>query len=348
MTSQELTAALFIRLKKSWLYIVAAGFIGAGVLIYYALQKPVTYTSTATIFPLTSGADNSTSSVLSALMGTSESSKSFSEDASINIIELAQSRTTREEVASIKVPEKGNKTIAELLVEEINEHRGILEPKTEMPTNEHNRITWAGRVLRDRLTATINKNNSFVLSYTGRTEDLVRIISYGFIDKISMFYIDLKREKAKRDFEFATSKVDSLRSVMNSKDKQLIEMDKRTMFTNTTKLEYRVPTENLLADKQMIRSQYATAVANQQNAAYKLQKSTPVIKVLDKPEPPYNVEHKSPLIFGTLGFFLGFIIIGLLSVSGLLLSYIKAEVSKVVFGTSKPPAGEARQVAGNR
>src|SRR5690606_24333488 len=298
MTSQELTAALFLRLKKTWLYIVAAGIIGAGILIYYALQKPVTYTSTATIFPLTSGSDNSTSSVLSALMGTNESSKSFSEDASINIIELAQSRTTREEVAAIKVPEKGNKTIAELLVEEINDHRGILEPPSVIPANDQGRITWAGRILKDRLTATINKNNSFVLSYTGRTEELVRIISYGFIEKISLFYIDLKREKAKRDFEFATGKVDSLRGVMNSKDKQLIEMDKRTMFTNTTKLEYRVPTENLLTDKQMIRGQYSTAIANQQNAAYTLQKATPVIKVLDRPEPPYKIEHKSPVVYG--------------------------------------------------
>ncbi len=348
MTSQELTAALFLRIKKTWFYIIAAGIIGAGILIYYALQKPVTYTSTATIFPLTSGTDNSTSSVLSALMGTNESSKSFSDDASINIIELAQSRTTREEVAAIKVPEKGDKTIAELLVQEINENRGILEPKTDMPTNEYNRITWAGRILKDRLTASINKNNSFVLSYTGRTEDLVKIISYGFINKISLFYIDLKREKAKRDFEFATGKVDSLRSVMNSKDKQLIEMDKRTMFTNTNKLEFRVPTENLLADKQMIRSQYATAVANQQNAAYKLQKSTPVIKVLDKPEPPYYVEHKSPIVFGAIGFFAGFLIIGLLMVSGILLSYIKEEISKVIFGSAKSPAGDVKQIVGNK
>lgn len=335
MTSQELTALLFLRLKKTWMFILLAGIIGAGVLIYYALQKPVTFTSTATIFPLTGGSDNSTTSVLSALMGTSESSKSFSEDASINIIELAQSRTTREEVASIRVPEKGNKTIAELLVEEINNYRGILEPETEMPTSEENRITWAGQILKDRLTASINKNNSFVLSYTGRTQDLVRIISYGFIDKISMFYIDLKREKARRDFEFATGKVDSLRSVMNSKDNQLIQMDKKTMFTNTSKLEYRVPTENLLADKQMIRQQYATAVANQQNAAYKLQKATPVIKVLDKPDPPYNVQHKSPVIFGAIGFIAGFLLIGLLAVSGILLRYLKDETSKLIFGAGK-------------
>ncbi len=68
-----------------------------------------------------------------------------------------------------------------------------------------------------------------ILSYTGRSPELVRTISYGFINKISLFYIQLKQEKARRDFEFATGKVDSLRSVMNSKDNQLIAIDKRTL-----------------------------------------------------------------------------------------------------------------------
>jgi hypothetical protein len=335
MTTQELTTALFNRLKKTWYIIILAGIISGGAMVFYALQTPVTYTSTATIFPLTGGADNSSTSVLSALMGggSGGDAKNFTDEASINIIELAQSRTTREEVAAIRVPELGNKTIAELLVANINAHRGFMEPELKMPTNEYALITWAANVLKGGLSATINKNGSFILSYTGRSPELVRIISYGFINKISTFYIDLKREKAKTDFEFATSKVDSLRSVMNSKDKKLIDLDKTTMFTNTNKLEFRVPTENLIADKQMIRQQYATAVANQQNASYKLQKATPVIKLLDKPEPPYNVTHKSPAIFGTIGFFIGLIIIGGLIISGILLKYIKEETSRALFGS---------------
>jgi len=144
----------------------------------------------------------------------------------------------------------------------------------------------------------------------------------------------LKQEKARRDFEFATSKVDSLRNVMNAKDDQLIAIDKRTLFTNTNKLEFRVPTENLLADKQMIRQQYAQAVANQQNAAYKLQKATPLIKILDKPEPPYNLENKSVVLYSLIGFFAGFICISLFFVSGIILKFMKGEINKALFGTS--------------
>ncbi len=334
MTTQELTRVIYQRLRRFGFIIIIIGVVAALALVFYAKQKPVTYTSRSSVFPLTSGNDNNaTSSTLSALLGT-ESTKSFSDDASINIIELAQSRTTREEVASIRDSSMGNKTIAELLVDDINNHRGSFEDKVQMPPNQYALITWAGEVLRDGLNASVNKNNMLILSYTGRTPDLVRVISYGFINKISQFYIQLKQEKARRDFEFATSKVDSLRDVMNSKDNQLISIDKKTLFTNTSKLEYRVPTENLLADKQMIRQQYAQAVANQQNAAYKLQKATPLIKILDKPEPPYDVQNKSAVVFGLMGFFAGIIISALLFVSGIILRFLKEEINKAIFGSS--------------
>lgn len=334
MTTHELTKNIYQRLKKVRIIITIFAILAAMALIFYAKQKPVTYTSRASVFPLTSGNDNSaTSSTLSALLG-SETPKSFSEDASINIIELAQSRTTREEVAAIRDSSMGNKTIAELLVEDINNHRGWLEEKVTMPSNQYALITWAANILQANLTATINKNNMLILSYTGRSPELVRVISYGFINKISLFYIQLKQEKARRDFDFATGKVDSLRNVMNAKDDQLIAIDKRTLFTNTNKLEYRVPSENLLADKQMIRQQYATAVANQQNAAYKLQKATPLIKILDRPEPPYSIENKSAIINGLIGLFAGGIFISLLFVSGILLKFTKDEINKSLFGTA--------------
>ncbi|MGH2648433.1 MAG: hypothetical protein ACRDE8_12725 [Ginsengibacter sp.] len=336
MTTYELTPAIYQRLNRFKIIILIVGIVASLSMIFYAKQKPVTYTSRASVFPLTSGSDNSaSSSTLSVLLG-SETPKSFSDDASINIIELAQSRTTREEVAAIRDSSMGNRMIAELLVDDINNHRGWFESKVKMPPNQYALITWAGNVLQLGLNAIINKNNMLILSYTGRSPELVRTISYGFINKISQFYIQLKQEKARRDFEFATSKVDSLRDVMNAKDDQLIAIDKRTLFTNTDKLEFRVPTENLLADKQMIRQQYATAVANQQNAAYKLQKATPLIKVLDRPEPPYDVENKSAILYGLIGFFAGTLCVSLVFVSGLILKFTKSEFNKAIFGTHTP------------
>jgi uncharacterized protein involved in exopolysaccharide biosynthesis len=338
VTSQELTIGIIARVKKHKFFIISATLLFAIILAVYALKTPVTYTSTSIIFPLNAGGDNSgSSSALNALFsGGDNSSNPFSDEASVNIIELALSRTTRQEVAATTVSSEGNKSIAELLIDDINAHRSFLESKIEMPSNHNSLISKSTRILKNNLAANINKNNSFVLNYTGRSPELVRTISYSFIEKISKFYIDLKREKAKRDYEFATRKVDSLRSVIHSKDNKLIAIDKRTLFTNTNKMEFKVPTENLITEKEMLRQQYAVAVANQQNAAYKLQKATPVMQVLDNPEPPYDVQKKSPIIYGVIGFLLGlFLSIGYFSF-GILMRYAREGINQAIYGQPSP------------
>lgn len=333
MTTAELTRLIFKRLRQFRFVILAAGIIAGVILYLYAKKTPVTFTSRATIFPLTSSPENSgASSALSVLLGTD--SKNFSDDASINIVELALSRTTREAVAATLVPSMGNKTIAVLLAEDINNHLSWGENKVVLPPSQEAQIIWGGQVLYGGLTANINKNNMLVLTYTGRSEGLVKVISYDFIDKISNFYIDLKREKAKRDYVFAEYKVDSLKRVLNAKDHQLIAIDKRTLFTNTSKLEFKVPVENLIMEKQMVNNQYIQAVANRENAAYKLQKATPLIKVLDKPEPPYTPQSKSGPVYGLIGFLLGCILVAGLVTAGLIIKFIRIEATKAVFGTT--------------
>lgn len=331
MTTADLTRLIFKRLKKFQFIILAAGLI-VGILLYlYAKKTPITFTSRATVFPLTSSPENSgSSSALSLLLGTD--SKNFSDDASINIVELAQSRTTREAVAAAEVDSMDHKTIAALLVEDINNHLGWMEDKVVPPPTKEQLFIWGGSVLRGGLTANINKNNMLVLTYTGRSQDLVRVISNEFIDKISNFYIELKREKARRDYVFAEDKVDSLKRVLNAKDYQLIAIDKRTLFTNTEKLQFKVPVENLIQEKQMVNNQYIQAVANRENAAYKLQKATPLIRVLDKPDPPYDSQQKSGTMYGIIGFFLGSFLIAGLAVAGIILKFIRLEANKALFG----------------
>lgn len=333
MTTSELTKAIFKRIKRFRFLILLGAVLFAAVLGLYAKYSPVILTSKATVFPLSSGSENSgASSLTSILLGTNESSKSFSDDASISIIEIALSRRTREAVATVQVRDSGNRTIAELLLANYNRHLGMFEKPVQINNNDQ-LINWATAIMKSGLVASINKNNILVLNYSGRSEPIIKLVSNCFIEKISQFYIDLKREKAMRDYQFASSKVDSLRRVMGAKDYQLIGLDKRLLFTNTNKLQFRVPTENLLAEKQLIRNQYTQAVGNQQNAAYKLQKATPLIEVLDKPEPPYDVQKKSTFMYATIGLILGLVIFLILSLSGILIKFINQEINKALIGT---------------
>lgn len=76
--------------------------------------------------------------------------------------------------------------------------------------------------------------------------------------------------------------------VLNQLDKRAIALDESTFFTNEGLKRYSLPKVNLAQDKATVQSQYYYAVNNRESAAYRLQKETPIIEPLDRPEPPFD------------------------------------------------------------
>lgn len=339
MTNIELIKQLAKRLKKlSWLIIIIALLFG-GLFYYMAKQSVVIFTSKATVFPLNSTADNNVSaSAISNILGLSDAPKSFSGEASINIVELAGSRRTREAVASAKIPSLKNKTIAELLVEEHNKHTGFMqnEPIEIKKMDSASLINLASSMLRGAFNSKINKNGILELYYSNSSSNMVREVSYVFVDKISEFYRDLKKKKAQIDYEFAVQKADSLHRVLDKLDKKAIIDDESTFFTNEELKRYSLPKQNQLQDKQTVQSQYYYAVNNREAAAYKLQKETPIIEVLDKPEGPYEAGSKSTQMYLLIGLLLGSFI-GIIIVSWKIINqYLGSELNKAIEKVTKP------------
>src|SRR5687767_9216684 len=158
------------------------------LLFVYAKRIPSVYSSKASVFPLTASNENSAAnSALSTVLGLSETPKSFSQEASINIVELALSRSTREAVAMERLDSMGNRTIAELVIANANKNRGLLGEEIKMPTDEKVLAAVGGNILREGLFAKINKNGILEISYSSTDPNLVSPVSYVFIDKISSF-----------------------------------------------------------------------------------------------------------------------------------------------------------------
>ena len=338
MNNFELIRQLLKRLKKfSWLILlIAAGF--GGFFYYMAKRSVLLYTSKATVFPLNSSSDNTvSSSTISNILGLSDAPKSFSGEASINIVELATSRRTREAVAMERTPSMQNKLISQLLIDENNSHTGFMRnEKINTPRDSLQLINIGSNLLRAGFQAKINKNGILELYFTNSNEQIVREVSYIFIDKLSSFYIDLKKKKAEIDYEFAVKKADSLLNVLNSLDKRAIALDESTFFTNEELQRYSLPKQNLAQDKSTVQSQYYYAVNNREAAAYKLQKETPIIEPLDKPEPPYDTSQKSSTLYLVMGLMLG-TVIGIILVSWKIVSkFVGDELNKAIEKASKP------------
>ncbi len=337
MNNIELIKQLIRRLKKfSWLIAVIAIVFG-GLFFYLAKQSILLWTSTATVFPLSGTSENTPGSAISNLLGLADVPKSFSGDASINIVELANSRRTREAVAMEKIPSMKNKTISELLIEENNRYTGFMQNSAiKTPKDSLQEINIASNLLKRAFSAKINKNGILELHFTNSNQQLVREVSYVYIDKLSLFYIDLKKKKAQIDYEFSVKKADSLLIVLNALDKRAISLDESTFFTDEGLKRYSLPKTNLAQDKSTVQSQYYYAVNNRESAAYRLQKETPIIEPLDRPEPPYDPIKKSKIIYTIIGLILGGFI-GLLAVSWKIINkYLSDELNRAIEKASKP------------
>ena len=322
-------------MKRSRFIILVTGILFALLILVFTIGKRTTYTSKATLFPLTSPTDNAiSSSMLNGILGLSDAPKSFSSEATINIIELALSRNIREAVAMAKLPAYGNKTVGELLIRDMNEHRSFIQKEETIPTDSLEMAIKTGELLKPNINAKMSKNGVLELYYTGANEALITPVSNVLIEKLSKFYIELKREKALADYNFTLDKIDSLQGMINNIDKDAIGMQKRTMFTPAERLDYAIPKENISSEKTRILRQRDMYINNRDEAVWRLQKVTPVIAVLDKPTAPFDSQSPSRILLTIIGFILGCIIGTFFLLIGLLYQYAKDEIYKSIFGSS--------------
>jgi hypothetical protein len=342
VTTTELIRVIVLRLSRFKILIMITGVVLAVVLFLYARTISPVYTSRASVFPLTASSDNSAAATtLSSILGIAETPKSFSQEASINIVELAQSRNVREAVAIDHIPELGKKTIAEILIDNYNKTRPFYEQPLKTPRDSSALAAVGGAILKSGIYARINKNGILEINFSSTNEALVSPVSYKLIDKISEFYKDLKIRKARFDFDFTVRKVDSLEMVLAQYDRRAVRLANTTLFVSPDKIEYQIPKENLVADKDRVLRQRDASANNREEALWRLQKVTPIIAILDKPDPPFEISKPSSLVYALIGFIIGCILGSGLLISGTLYRYAKEEANKAIFGTEHPELPEA-------
>ncbi len=113
-------------------------------------------------------------------------------------------------------------------------------------------------------------------------------------------------------------------------DRRSIAIDNHTLFTEPSKLQYAIPKENLENDKLRVLAQRSGTVNNREDAAWRLQKETPIIEILDRPEPPFLVEKPSKMLYGFIGFMLGLFLFAFAVIAGLLYQYVNQQIKDFI------------------
>lgn len=328
MTSKELVRNIFFTLKKKIIFIFLGGLIVAGLLFVYASTIPTIYSVKSTLYPLTAGSGDNASSKISELIGSSGPTKTLSDEANVNIEEVAKSRRTREAVVASRLPEFGNKSIAAILIEDYNRNKSRFSSEIKIPTLENDLYSTGANLFAENYAVKFNKNNLLEIVFTSTNEKLIKPGSLVLIDKISQFYKELKIKKAQFDFDFTQRKVDSLDRVLNKYDNQRIQLSKTTLFVPQGKVQYTIPKENLEFNKQLVLAQRNGAASNREEALWRKQRVTPIIEVLDAPEPPFTVIQTSKPFFAFIGFVIGCILISIISLTNLIYRFMHHEIRK--------------------
>ncbi len=327
MTTQELLQKIFRRLSNNKLWVFLGGLLFAALLFLYARSVPAVYSVKSSVYPLTAGPDDkSATSKISELLGGSSNTKTLSDEANVNIEEVGRSRRTREAVVSERLSIFGNKTIAQILIEDYNKYKSFYKPALKMPSTDPEIISLGASLIKDYYTVKFNKNSLLEMGFSSSNEKLITPTSLILIDKISQFYKELKIKKAQFDFDFTQKKVDSLEMVLRKYDNQRINLNNTTLFVQPGKLQYIVPRENLENNKLLVLAQRNGAASNREEALWRKQKVTPIIEILDAPEPPFAVSKPSTILYAGGGFVLGCIIFSLILIAGILYKFLNKTV----------------------
>lgn len=332
MNYHKFITVVYARISKLKFLILSIGVLVALCCFIYAKTLPKVYSSKATVFPLNASNDNAgAASALSSLLGLAEAPKSFIQEASINIVDLALSRNTREAVALELIPALQNKSVAVLVIEEYNKRKPFYKSSIKIPDSKEMLAAVGANLLKENFFAKINKNGILEINYSTNNEALVGPVSYIFVDKISEFYKELKIKKAKRDYDFMCEKVDSLESVLASFDKSAIGMSNTTLFVAPDKLQYQLPKQNLSNEKSRVMRQRDMSAENREEALWRLQKETPIIAILDKPDAPYDTTKPSAILYGGIGFLMSIFLMIFILIFIPTYRYIKSEIRASVF-----------------
>jgi hypothetical protein len=331
LDSNNLIAQVLRRIFKFKILIVLLGFLLGALLYFYAKKQPVIYTVKSTFYPLSTPTDKNTSAnkLTELIGGKGGGGGNLSDEANVNIEEVAKSRKTRDAVCAEKLKDFNNKTLGEILIKEYNKNAGYFTEKLEMPKTPEAITTLGSQLLEETFTAKFNKQNLLELAYTNKNKDLLSPVSYILIAKISQFYKELKIKKAKIDYDFMQMKYDSLSNVLNNLDQKQIALNERTLFVKN-KIKYMIPEQNIENDRLQILAQKNNAAANVEEAQRRLQKVTPIIEILDAPEPPFKSQKTSTVMYGLVGFAAGIVLGIFLFTVGLFFKFANHQVSQTI------------------
>lgn len=297
--------------KKRWLII--AGGLAIGVFLGFFAYTSAVYFKAITIFhPETSGqqAAGLRANPLSFILG--GSGKEGSEAGFM--IGILKSRNITESVAGDTIDFHGSrKLVADAVFEAFPKsispvaiyQRLFMKSPLLLPLDK--KVTNVGLYMREKMFIETTEEGFIQFEFSFVDEELVKLLSEKCMAKLDEYYRNQKTEKARQNYLFFEYRTDSVKKELDKANRAVAR------FYDESKFGIKASSEVFLRDQeakiQLLTELYVELEISKEQAKAQYQKDTPVIQILDFPNPPYEKEERSVPLFAILGFLIATILL---------------------------------------
>ncbi|MEM6763662.1 MAG: hypothetical protein AAF824_03670 [Bacteroidota bacterium] len=309
-------------LYARWLFILLLG-VGLGLILYfYASRKPVIYIATTVFHPETNEApsevdlNNPASFITSTLGGNNLSANN-------QMIGVIMSRRISELVVKDSiVKEDSTVLLADLISSQFKPGFSFtkflqsLIKNQQQPTPLDFKIIKAGAQVRNSLTVITNDYGFIEMSLSFRDPSLAKETSLIYIDVIKQYYAELKSEKSQSSMDFLANRRDSVKTELDLTNQRIASFYDRNKYGVSTRPEVFLKEQQTKSE--MLARMYGELVIAFETTKAQFLKESPIIQVLDYPDPPFQSIRPKTTGYFLLGIFMG-ILIGVMIIVGRLL-----------------------------
>lgn len=303
---------------KRWYVYLITGILFSLIFLKMALDEKPSYTATTAFLP--PAGQSADLSPISMILGTAGLPGAGGQS---DFVPLLKSRTISEKVVDDSTDWEGQrKLIADIIIDNqpkpsfidrmTRKINGWISGKVpEIPTSRKGKVTLAGRIVLklqlvvegslDPLTPSLIN-----VKYSHTSPQVVKLISNRYVEVISNHYKVQRTEKARKTYEFYVMRTDSVKRELDknmNKGAKILDEDKFRIFAQDE-----LPVKQLEGQSEVLKQMYAQLVTMKETALNNLLQLTPVVQIVDKPDPPYDKTEPSVLLNLILGLFLGIIL----------------------------------------
>ncbi|TAE50535.1 MAG: hypothetical protein EAZ89_11895 [Bacteroidetes bacterium] len=306
----ERVLAYLNHFRSRWILVLIILLVMTALFTTQGLLRPKYYSAETIFHPEIGMEEGARPEALSLILGDAAGGAGGE---AVFMMGILQSRHLSEAVAADSIMMYGQKRlIADLLIEHTPPFTSLtslivntfVPPK--IPSTYARRIVSAGRQLRGSLMIEEREDGFIQMQISYYNDSLCGKISRSYIKQLDVYYKRQKTEKAARNVAFFANRADSVKKELDKVSYAIANYRDRNQFSSLLRNEV-YPTD-LTLKQGMLQQMYSSLIISREQAVAQLQQDTPIIQVLDEPDPPYDTVKASLVLYILIGLFLGLFI----------------------------------------